>query len=100
MRQRIDARGKTLRAFRAYLELQLTADWIRKEMRGQLGSFDRTMAGFRVLEMLYRGMPALLEQELRKIRRAWPFDGRVAPELLARRLHSGFWTPHRGTLSA
>jgi len=67
MRKRIDARGKTLRAFRAHLELQLTADWIRKDMRGQLGSFDMTLAGFRVLEMLYREGPTHMSAAAKKL---------------------------------
>jgi MarR family 2-MHQ and catechol resistance regulon transcriptional repressor len=67
MRKRVDARGKTLRAFRAYLELQMTADWIRREMRGQLGSFEVTLAGFRVLEMLYREGPTHMSAAARKL---------------------------------
>jgi len=67
MNRRLDARGKTLRAFRAYLELQLTADWIRKEMRGQLGSFDVTLAGFRVLEMVYREGPTHMSAASKKL---------------------------------
>ena len=31
-----------------------TADWFKNELRGPLESFDLTMPGFRVLEMLYR----------------------------------------------
>jgi len=67
MNKRLDARGKTLRAFRAYLELQLTADWIRKEMRGQLGSFDVTLAGFRLLEVLYREGPTHMSAASKKL---------------------------------
>jgi DNA-binding MarR family transcriptional regulator len=67
MRKRIDARGKTLRAFCAYLELQMTADWIRREMREQLGSFEVTLAGFRVLEMLYREGPTHMSAPARKL---------------------------------
>ena len=67
MNKRLDARGKTLRAFRAYLELQLTADWIRKEMRGQLGTFDVTLAGFRLLEMLYREGPTHMSAASKKL---------------------------------
>lgn len=46
-------REKTQRAFRAYLDLIDTADWLKAELRGQLESFDVTMGGFRLLEMLY-----------------------------------------------
>jgi len=45
---------KTLRAFGAYLDLLDTAEWVERELRGPLASFDLTMAGFRLLEMLYR----------------------------------------------
>lgn len=45
---------KTQRAFRAYLDLLDTADWMLGELYGQLTSFDLTMNGFRTLEMLYR----------------------------------------------
>jgi MarR family 2-MHQ and catechol resistance regulon transcriptional repressor len=67
MKKRIDARGKTLRAFRAYLDLLATADWIRTEMRGQLESFDVTLAGFRVLEMLYREGPTYMSAASKKL---------------------------------
>src|SRR4029077_14292890 len=67
MIKRLDAPGKTLRAFRAYLELQLTADWIRKEMRGQLGTFDVTLAGVLVLEMLYREGPTHMSAASKKL---------------------------------
>jgi DNA-binding MarR family transcriptional regulator len=45
---------KTQRAFRAYLDLLDTADWMRAKLRPTLEAFDITMAGFRLLEMLYR----------------------------------------------
>jgi MarR family transcriptional regulator, 2-MHQ and catechol-resistance regulon repressor len=45
---------KTLRAFGAYLELLDTAEWFEREMRAPLASFDLTMAGFRLLELLNR----------------------------------------------
>ena len=45
---------RTLHAFRAYLELLDTAEWFEREMRAPLESFDLTMAGFRLLELLYR----------------------------------------------
>src|SRR5690348_257880 len=48
---------KTQLAFRTYLELLDTADWMRGELRAQLEAFDLTMAGFRLLEMLYREGP-------------------------------------------
>ena len=44
----------TQRAFRVYLELIETADWLKREMRAPLDAFDLTMQEFRVLEMLNR----------------------------------------------
>ena len=38
---------KTLLAFRAYLDLLDTAEWLRGYMRAPLESFDLTMGGFR-----------------------------------------------------
>jgi hypothetical protein len=67
MRKRLDARAKPLRAFRAYLDLQATTDWIRAEMRGQLQVFDMTLAGFRVLEMLYREGPTHINETARRL---------------------------------
>lgn len=45
---------KTVRAFQAFLNVLDTADWLKNELRGPLESFDLSMPGFRVLEMLYR----------------------------------------------
>jgi hypothetical protein len=45
---------KTVRAFQAFLNVMDTADWFKNELRGPLESFDLTMGGFRLLEMLYR----------------------------------------------
>jgi DNA-binding MarR family transcriptional regulator len=45
---------KTVRAFQAFLNVMDTAEWFKNELRGPLESFDLTMPGFRVLEMLYR----------------------------------------------
>ena len=50
-------RDKTLRAFRAYLDLLDTAQWLRDELRGQLAGFGLDLLGLRVLEMLYRKGP-------------------------------------------
>ena len=47
-------RDKTVRAFQAFLNVMDTADWFKNELRGQLESFDLTMGGLRLLEMLYR----------------------------------------------
>jgi DNA-binding MarR family transcriptional regulator len=51
---------KTARAFRAYLDLLDTADWIQRRLKGQLESFDLTIGGFRLLELLYREGPMTL----------------------------------------
>ena len=48
------ASGKTLRAFRAYLDLLETTAYMRKEMQRPLEAFDVTMRTIRILEMLYR----------------------------------------------
>src|ERR1700691_4821273 len=53
---------KRERAFRTYLDLLDTADWIRGFMRGPLESFDLTMGGFRLLEMLYREGPVSMPE--------------------------------------
>jgi DNA-binding MarR family transcriptional regulator len=47
-------KDKTVRAFQAFLNVMDTADWFKNELRGPLESFDLTMGGFRLLEMLYR----------------------------------------------
>lgn len=51
---------KTERAFGAYLDLLDTADWIQGRLRGQLESFDLTIGGFRLLELIYRKGPMSL----------------------------------------
>jgi len=45
---------RTELAFRAYLDLIDTADWLKREMRAPLDAFDMTMMDFRLMEMLYR----------------------------------------------
>jgi len=62
MKRRISQKGKTLRAYRAYLELLDAAEWVRGKLRGQLESFGLTMQGFRVLELLYREGPVYMLQ--------------------------------------
>ncbi|HXZ12643.1 MAG TPA: hypothetical protein VEG64_09645 [Candidatus Sulfotelmatobacter sp.] len=56
-KERLTHRGRTLRAFQAFLALMDAAAWIRSEMRGQLAAFGLTLRGFRVLDMLYRDGP-------------------------------------------
>jgi len=45
---------KTQKAFRAYLDLLDTADWLKKELRAPLEAFDLTMPGFRLMELVNR----------------------------------------------
>jgi len=59
LKRRISQRGKTLRAFGAYLDLLDTAERMRSELRGQLDGFGLTVRGFRLLEILYREGPML-----------------------------------------
>jgi DNA-binding MarR family transcriptional regulator len=63
---RLPAQKKTLRAFRAYFDLLDTADWMEGYMCGQLDTFDLTMGGFRVLEMLDREGPMPLLDAAKK----------------------------------
>ena len=56
-RRKITHRGKTLRAFRAYLDPLETTAYMQKEMQSQLEAFDVTMRTIRILEMLYRKGP-------------------------------------------
>jgi DNA-binding MarR family transcriptional regulator len=56
-RRRANRKERSLQAFGAYVELLDTASWMRRELRYQLNSFDLTMEGFRILEMLYREGP-------------------------------------------
>lgn len=60
VKRRISQRGKTLRAFGAYLDLLDTAEMMRNELRGQLTGFGLTLRGFRVLEILYREGPTIM----------------------------------------
>jgi DNA-binding MarR family transcriptional regulator len=66
-RRRMTQRGKTLRAFRAYLDLLDTAEHMRAELRGQLASFDLTIRGFRLLETLYRDGPTFMTVAAKKL---------------------------------
>jgi DNA-binding MarR family transcriptional regulator len=60
VKRRISQRGKTLRAFGAYLELFDTAEKIRGELRGQLSGFGLTLRKFRLMEILYREGPTTM----------------------------------------
>ena len=67
-RRYIDQRGKTRRAFAAYLDLMDAGDWLREGMSQQLASFDLTMMQFRVLETLYHDGPQYQQALSRKFR--------------------------------
>jgi MarR family 2-MHQ and catechol resistance regulon transcriptional repressor len=54
-RRRHTHKTRTLRAYGAYLDLLHAAEWMGGWMRGQLETFDVTMGGFLLLEMVYRG---------------------------------------------
>lgn len=54
---RLTQKGRRLRAYRAYLDLLDAAESMRHDLGGQLESFDLTIEGFRILEMLYRDGP-------------------------------------------
>ena len=60
--------GKTSRAFRAYVDLMDTADWLRQEMSGQLWRWDLSLLQFRVLETLYNEGPQHQQELSRKFR--------------------------------
>lgn len=60
--------GKTLRAFRAYLDLLETTAYMQKEMQSQLEAFDVTMQTIRILEMLYRKGPMAIRLMARQMK--------------------------------
>jgi DNA-binding MarR family transcriptional regulator len=47
-------RERAKRAFRAYIDVLETADWLKGEMHGPLLLYDLSMGDFRLLEMLHR----------------------------------------------
>jgi DNA-binding MarR family transcriptional regulator len=68
VRRRVTHRGKTLRAFRAYLDLLETTAYMQKEMQSQLEAFDVTMRTIRILEMLYRKGPMAIRVMARQMK--------------------------------
>ncbi len=54
MGHRATQKDKAARALLAGFDLLDTADWFAGEVRGALASFDLTIAGFRLMEMLLR----------------------------------------------
>jgi DNA-binding MarR family transcriptional regulator len=49
-----DPKVRAERALRGYTELLDTADWLKREVRVPLESFEMTLTEFRLLEVLYR----------------------------------------------
>jgi DNA-binding MarR family transcriptional regulator len=60
--ERMTQLGKTVRACRAYLELQLTADRMQEELRERMEYFDLKPLEFRVMERLHHEGPQYQEQ--------------------------------------
>lgn len=85
-RRRISHRGKTLRAFRVYLDLIDTTRHMQVELRGQLDAFDLTPRGFRMLEMLYRHGPTIAAIMAKKLQ-----CSRQNVHVLLRRLEKRGW---------
>jgi hypothetical protein len=67
-RRRISHRGKTLRAFQAYLDLLDTAAYLQSELGSQLAAYDVTLRGLRVLHMVYRRGPTATRVVASKLR--------------------------------
>jgi DNA-binding MarR family transcriptional regulator len=66
-RRRISHRGKTLRAYRTYLDLLDTTRHMHSELKGQMAAFDLTPRGFRLLELLYRHGPTSIAIAAKKL---------------------------------
>lgn len=77
---------KTQRAFRAYLDLLDTAEYMLGELQGQLMSYDLTSNGFRVLELLYRTGPMRMADAARERR-----YNRQNLDVIVRRLEDRGW---------
>ena len=75
---------KTERAFRACTVLIDTAEWMKSELRGPLGTFDLTMRVFRAMELLHRAGALPLTDVAGRLRAGLANARRLA-EGLARR---------------
>lgn len=64
--KRISSLGKTLRSYRAYLDLVETAEWIQVMLRAEIERFGLTPGGFRVLDLLFREGPMRLSALAKK----------------------------------
>jgi MarR family transcriptional regulator, 2-MHQ and catechol-resistance regulon repressor len=67
-RRYVSERGKTSRAFRAYVDLMDTADSLRDRMSRHLEVFDLTMLQFRVLQAVFHDGPMYQQAISRKFR--------------------------------
>lgn len=75
-----DVEERKLRSFRAYLDLLDTAEWLRRQFAEQLESFDLTIDGFRLLDILYRQGPITTEEFCKRRRcRRQSFDKLIKP---------------------
>jgi DNA-binding MarR family transcriptional regulator len=68
LKPRPNQKEKTLRAFKVYLELLDTAEWLRRWMQGPLESFDLTRQGFRLLVTLWRDGPTPMTRAAKELR--------------------------------
>jgi DNA-binding MarR family transcriptional regulator len=77
---------KTLRAFGAWHDLLDTTEWMRVRLRDQLESFDLTIEGFRLLEMICREGPVSVVAAAERRRCT-----RTNIEVIVRRLEHRGW---------
>jgi len=66
MRHYPNPRERAKRAFRAYIDLLHTAEWIKGEMYGPLLLYDLSMGDFRLLELLHREGTSFVPDIVRK----------------------------------
>jgi len=62
---------RTERALRGYTELLDTADWLKREVRAPLESFEMTLAEFRLMDVLYREGALPVVELARRRRSEW-----------------------------
>lgn len=84
----VSQRGKTSRAFRAYVDLLNAAEWLRDRMIRQLDTFELSMMEFWVLETLYSEGPQYPQALSRKFRCSRQNVGFVIKRLQERKLVS------------
>jgi DNA-binding MarR family transcriptional regulator len=80
IRLRSTIEDRKLRSFDAYLEVLDTAEWLRRQLIGQLEAFDLTIDGFRLMDMLYREGPIMTEEFCKRRRCSrQSFDALIDP---------------------